>query len=164
MWLLFGVVEFDFVVFVFGVGVFLFELLNFVVCVVFDGEYIWFFVDFVFMVFEVVVFVFVDFVFFFVDMIFVEIVIVVLCVDLCNGFKGGWFIGLLECVLVMFFMFVVVYLVLVVMFVVKGIVCFLEIFCDGEIGVRVEYFLVGSFVSWVIGFGVVFFVWWVVYS
>jgi hypothetical protein len=46
----------------------------------------------------------------------------------------------------------------------KGIVRFPEISRDGETGARAEYFLVGSLVSWVIGLGAAFLVWWAAHT
>jgi hypothetical protein len=81
-----------------------------------------------------------------------------------NGFKGGRLIGPLERVLVMILTLAAAYPVLAAMLAAKGIVRFPEISRDGESGARAEYFLVGSLVSWVIGLGAAFLVWWAAHS
>lgn len=81
-----------------------------------------------------------------------------------NGFKGGRLIGPLERVLVMLLTLAAAYPVLAAMLAAKGIVRFPEISRDGETGARAEYFLVGSLVSWVIGLGGAFLVWWAAHS
>ena len=85
-------------------------------------------------------------------------------VDPRNGFKGGRLIGPLERVLVMLLTLAAAYPVLAAMLAAKGIVRFPEISRDGETGARAEYFLVGSLVSWVIGLGAAFLVWWAAHS
>ncbi|WP_292791869.1 MULTISPECIES: hypothetical protein [unclassified Microbacterium] len=81
-----------------------------------------------------------------------------------HGFKGGRLIGPLERVLVMILTLAAAYPVLAAMLAAKGIVRFPEISRDGETGARAEYFLVGSLVSWVIGLGAAFLVWWAAHS
>lgn len=81
-----------------------------------------------------------------------------------NGFKGGRLIGPLERVLVMILTLAAAYPILAAMLAAKGIVRFPEISRDGETGARAEYFLVGSLVSWVIGLGAAFLVWWAAHS
>lgn len=81
-----------------------------------------------------------------------------------NGFKGGRLIGPLERVLVMLLTLAAAYPVLAAMLAAKGIVRFPEISRDGETGARAEYFLVGSLVSWVVGLGAAFLVWWAAHS
>lgn len=81
-----------------------------------------------------------------------------------NGFQGGRLIGPLERVLVMILTLAAAYPVLAAMLAAKGIVRFPEISRDGETGARAEYFLVGSLVSWVIGLGAAFLVWWAAHS
>ncbi|MCK2027829.1 hypothetical protein KZC56_16140 [Microbacterium sp. SSW1-47] len=81
-----------------------------------------------------------------------------------NGFKGGRLIGPLERVLVMILTLAAAYPVLAAMLAAKGIVRFPEISRDGETGARAEYFLVGSLVSWVIGLGAAFLVWWAAHT
>ncbi|WP_311260406.1 hypothetical protein [Microbacterium sp. WCS2018Hpa-9] len=76
------------------------------------------------------------------------------------GFKGGRLIGPLERILVMLLTLAAAYPILAAMLAAKGIVRFPEISRDGETGARAEYFLVGSLVSWVIGLGAAFLVWW----
>lgn len=76
------------------------------------------------------------------------------------GFQGGRLIGPLERVLVMILTLAAAYPILAAMLAAKGIVRFPEISRDGETGARAEYFLVGSLVSWVIGLGGAFLVWW----
>ncbi|WP_091225689.1 hypothetical protein [Microbacterium sp. 3J1] len=76
------------------------------------------------------------------------------------GFKGGRLIGPLERVIVMILTLAAAYPILAAMLAAKGIVRFPEISRDGETGARAEYFLVGSLVSWVIGLGGAFLVWW----
>ena len=80
------------------------------------------------------------------------------------GFKGGRLIGPLERVLVMILTLAAAYPILAAMLAAKGIVRFPEISRDGETGARAEYFLVGSLVSWVIGLGAAFLVWWAAHS
>ncbi|WP_309067036.1 hypothetical protein [Microbacterium sp.] len=77
-----------------------------------------------------------------------------------GGFKGGRLIGPLERVIVFMLTLTAAYPVLAAMLAAKGIVRFPEISKDGESGGRAEYFLVGSLVSWVIGLGAAFLVWW----
>jgi hypothetical protein len=81
-----------------------------------------------------------------------------------GGFKGGRLIGPLERVLVMILTLAAAYPILAAMLAAKGIVRFPEISRDGETGARAEYFLVGSLVSWVIGLGAAFLVWWAAHS
>lgn len=81
-----------------------------------------------------------------------------------SGFKGGRLIGPLERVLVMILTLAAAYPILAAMLAAKGIVRFPEISRDGETGARAEYFLVGSLVSWVIGLGAAFLVWWAAHS
>jgi len=81
-----------------------------------------------------------------------------------NGFKGGRLIGPLERILVMILTLAAAYPILAAMLAAKGIVRFPEISRDGETGARAEYFLVGSLVSWVIGLGAAFLVWWAAHS
>lgn len=81
-----------------------------------------------------------------------------------GGFKGGRLIGPLERVLVMILTLASAYPILAAMLAAKGIVRFPEISRDGETGARAEYFLVGSLVSWVIGLGAAFLVWWAAHS
>lgn len=76
------------------------------------------------------------------------------------GFQGGRLIGPLERILVMILTLAAAYPILAAMLAAKGIVRFPEISRDGETGARAEYFLVGSLVSWVIGLGAAFLVWW----
>ncbi|WP_431071824.1 hypothetical protein [Microbacterium phyllosphaerae] len=80
------------------------------------------------------------------------------------GFKGGRLIGPLERILVMILTLAAAYPILAAMLAAKGIVRFPEISRDGETGARAEYFLVGSLVSWVIGLGAAFLVWWAAHS
>lgn len=80
------------------------------------------------------------------------------------GFKGGRLIGPLERILVMLLTLAAAYPILAAMLAAKGIVRFPEISRDGETGARAEYFLVGSLVSWVIGLGAAFLVWWAAHS
>lgn len=80
------------------------------------------------------------------------------------GFKGGRLIGPLERILVMILTLAAAYPILAAMLAAKGIVRFPEISRDGETGARAEYFLVGSLVSWVIGLGGAFLVWWAAHS
>lgn len=80
--------------------------------------------------------------------------------DSRGGFKGGRLIGPLERILVMILTLAAAYPLLAAMLAAKGIVRFPEISRDGETGARAEYFLVGSLVSWVIGLGAAFLVWW----
>ncbi|AKV86000.1 hypothetical protein AKG07_06500 [Microbacterium sp. CGR1] len=80
------------------------------------------------------------------------------------GFKGGRLIGPLERVLVMLLTLAAAYPILAAMLAAKGIVRFPEISRDGETGARAEYFLVGSLVSWVIGLGAAFLVWWAAHT
>jgi hypothetical protein len=81
-----------------------------------------------------------------------------------GGFKGGRLIGPLERTLVMILTLASAYPILAAMLAAKGIVRFPEISRDGETGARAEYFLVGSLVSWVIGLGAAFLVWWAAHS
>lgn len=81
-----------------------------------------------------------------------------------TGFKGGRLIGPLERILVMLLTLAAAYPILAAMLAAKGIVRFPEISRDGETGARAEYFLVGSLVSWVIGLGAAFLVWWAAHS
>ncbi|MFF3029058.1 hypothetical protein [Microbacterium sp. NPDC057944] len=81
-----------------------------------------------------------------------------------GGFKGGRLIGPLERTLVMILTLASAYPILAAMLAAKGIVRFPEISRDGETGARAEYFLVGSLVSWVIGLGATFLVWWAAHS
>ena len=80
------------------------------------------------------------------------------------GFQGGRLIGPLERILVMILTLAAAYPILAAMLAAKGIVRFPEISRDGETGARAEYFLVGSLVSWVIGLGAAFLVWWAAHS
>lgn len=80
------------------------------------------------------------------------------------GFKGGRLIGPLERILVMLLTLAAAYPILAAMLAAKGIVRFPEISRDGETGARAEYFLVGSLVSWVIGLGAAFLIWWAAHS
>ncbi len=80
------------------------------------------------------------------------------------GFKGGRLIGPLERVLVMLLTLAAAYPILAAMLAAKGIVRFPEISRDGETGARAEYFLVGSLVSWVIGLGGAFLIWWAAHT
>lgn len=80
------------------------------------------------------------------------------------GFKGGRLIGPLERILVMILTLAAAYPILAAMLAAKGIVRFPEISRDGETGARAEYFLVGSLVSWVIGLGAAFLVWWAAHT
>lgn len=80
------------------------------------------------------------------------------------GFKGGRLIGPLERILVLILTLAAAYPILAAMLAAKGIVRFPEISRDGETGARAEYFLVGSLVSWVIGLGAAFLVWWAAHS
>lgn len=81
-----------------------------------------------------------------------------------TDFKGGRLIGPLERILVMLLTLAAAYPILAAMLAAKGIVRFPEISRDGETGARAEYFLVGSLVSWVIGLGAAFLVWWAAHS
>ncbi|OAN37660.1 hypothetical protein [Microbacterium sp. H83] len=80
------------------------------------------------------------------------------------GFKGGRLIGPLERILVLILTLAAAYPILAAMLAAKGIVRFPEISRDGETGARAEYFLVGSLVSWVIGLGGAFLIWWATHS
>jgi len=81
-----------------------------------------------------------------------------------GGFKGGRLIGPLERLIVFLLTLTTAYTLLAAVLAAKGIVRFPEISKDGETGARAEYFLVGSLVSWVIGLGAAFLVWWGVHA
>lgn len=165
MWTLrspFGEVPFDLVVLALGAGVFLLESANLVVRAALDGEHTW-------RPTEVSVPVPPS------DASSAPVsaaahagetaaVSAVIPADPRHGFKGGRLIGPLERVLVMILTLAAAYPVLAAMLAAKGIVRFPEISRDGETGARAEYFLVGSLVSWVIGLGAAFLVWWAAHS
>lgn len=168
LWVLrspFGEVPFDLVVLALGAGVFLLESANLVVRAALDGEHTWRPVDAaapaaVAPVVEPVP----------------ETPVAAgpgavdtavsggVVADPRQGFQGGRLIGPLERVLVMLLTLAAAYPVLAAMLAAKGIVRFPEISRDGETGARAEYFLVGSLVSWVIGLGAAFLVWWAAHS
>lgn len=77
-----------------------------------------------------------------------------------GAFKGGRLIGPLERVIVLLLTLAAAYPLLAAMLAAKGIVRFPEISRDGETGRRAEYFLVGTLVSWTLGLGGAFLVWW----
>lgn len=79
-----------------------------------------------------------------------------------GGFKGGRLIGPLERLIVFLLTLGAAYPILAAMLAAKGIIRFPEISKDGETGGRAEYFLVGSLVSWLIGLGGAFLLWWAV--
>lgn len=79
-----------------------------------------------------------------------------------GGFKGGRLIGPLERLIVLLLTLGAAYPILAAMLAAKGIIRFPEISKDGETGGRAEYFLVGSLVSWLIGLGGAFLLWWAV--
>ena len=81
-----------------------------------------------------------------------------------TAFAGGRLIGPLERMLVFVLTLVGAYALLAAMLAAKGIVRFPEISKDGETGARAEYFLVGSFVSWVTALGGALLVWWGAHS
>lgn len=158
----FGEVPFDLVVLALGAGVFLLESANLVVRAALDGEHTWRPVDPAPTVAERPAAA---------HAVAEEpaagspvVGAVVPGTDPRNGFKGGRLIGPLERVLVMILTLAAAYPVLAAMLAAKGIVRFPEISRDGETGARAEYFLVGSLVSWVIGLGAAFLVWWAAHS
>lgn len=157
----FGEVSFDLAVLALGAGVFLLESANLVVRAALDGEHTWRPVDPAAPARPVAP-----------EPATVEpadvepaaVEAVLPAADPRNGFKGGRLIGPLERVLVMLLTLAAAYPVLAAMLAAKGIVRFPEISRDGETGARAEYFLVGSLVSWVVGLGAAFLVWWAAHS
>nr|WP_017202407.1 hypothetical protein [Microbacterium barkeri] len=153
----FGVVEFDLAVLALGAGVFLLESSNLVVRAALDGEHTW-------RPAARTISASADPAPLLADTTPAETATAAPRVDPRNGFKGGRLIGPLERVLVMLLTLAAAYPVLAAMLAAKGIVRFPEISRDGETGARAEYFLVGSLVSWVIGLGAAFLVWWAAHS
>lgn len=157
----FGEVPFDLVVLALGAGVFLLESANLVVRAALDGEHTWRPAEAAepaspagapgLIPAEA-------------DAVETPAVSAVIPADPRQGFKGGRLIGPLERILVMILTLAAAYPVLAAMLAAKGIVRFPEISRDGETGARAEYFLVGSLVSWVIGLGAAFLVWWAAHS
>lgn len=160
----FGVVEFDLAVLALGAGVFLLESSNLVVRAALDGEHTWRPADPAPAVPEAAAPASADPAPLLADTTPAETATAAPRVDPRNGFKGGRLIGPLERVLVMLLTLAAAYPVLAAMLAAKGIVRFPEISRDGETGARAEYFLVGSLVSWVIGLGAAFLVWWAAHS
>ena len=74
--------------------------------------------------------------------------------------KGGRLIGPIERVLVFALTLTGAFTLLAAVLAAKGIVRFPEISRDGEGGIRAEYFLIGSLVSWTTALAVAFLVWW----
>lgn len=74
--------------------------------------------------------------------------------------KGGRLIGPIERVLVFALTLASAFTLLAAVLAAKGIVRFPEISRDGEGGIRAEYFLIGSLVSWTTAFAIAFLVWW----
>ncbi|MCT9821452.1 hypothetical protein N3K63_14295 [Microbacterium sp. W1N] len=74
--------------------------------------------------------------------------------------KGGRLIGPLERLLVFALSLTGAFTLLAAVLAAKGIVRFPEISRDGDGGVRAEYFLVGSLVSWVTALAAAFLIWW----
>lgn len=153
----FGEVPFDLAVLALGAGVFLLESANLVVRAALDGEHTW-------RPAEVSGPVAPEPVHSDRSAADAPAVSAVVPADPRHGFKGGRLIGPLERVLVMILTLAAAYPVLAAMLAAKGIVRFPEISRDGETGARAEYFLVGSLVSWVIGLGAAFLVWWAAHS
>ncbi|AMG81989.1 hypothetical protein D8M34_16555 [Microbacterium sp. HSID17254] len=153
----FGEVPFDLAVLALGAGVFLLESANLVVRAALDGEHTW-------RPAEVSGTVAPEPVPSDRSEADAPAVSAVIPADPRHGFKGGRLIGPLERVLVMILTLAAAYPVLAAMLAAKGIVRFPEISRDGETGARAEYFLVGSLVSWVIGLGAAFLVWWAAHS
>lgn len=154
----FGDLPFDLAVLAAGAGVFLLESSNLVVRAALDGEHTWRPADAVPDAAVTVA-----------ETVGDEPPIIpahpsaeptVTAADRSKGFKGGRLIGPLERMLVLILTLAAAYPVLAAMLAAKGIVRFPEISRDGETGARAEYFLVGSLVSWVIGLGAAFLVWW----
>lgn len=157
----FGEVPFDLAVLALGAGVFLLESANLVVRAALDGEHTWRPAEGAESPPAVVA----------AEPLPADgsaaeapAVSAVIPADPRHGFKGGRLIGPLERVLVMILTLAAAYPVLAAMLAAKGIVRFPEISRDGETGARAEYFLVGSLVSWVIGLGAAFLVWWAAHS
>lgn len=155
----FGEVPFDLAVLALGAGVFLLESANLVVRAALDGEHTWRPAEVAEPVPPVIASAPTD-----QPAADAPAVSAVIPADPRHGFKGGRLIGPLERVLVMILTLAVAYPVLAAMLAAKGIVRFPEISRDGETGARAEYFLVGSLVSWVIGLGAAFLVWWAAHS
>lgn len=151
----FGDVPFDLAVLALGAGVFLLESANLVVRASLDGEHTWRPIELVPVAEEPHIEADAD-----AD----EVEPAAATADPRAGFKGGRLIGPLERVLVMILTLAAAYPILAAMLAAKGIVRFPEISRDGETGARAEYFLVGSLVSWVIGLGAAFLVWWAAHS
>lgn len=158
----FGDVPFDLAILTLGAGVFLLESANLVVRAALDGEHTW-------RPAELRRIATVP------DTTAVETAVakdadaadsaaVAPAADPRAGFKGGRLIGPLERILVMILTLAAAYPILAAMLAAKGIVRFPEISRDGETGARAEYFLVGSLVSWVIGLGAAFLIWWAAHS
>lgn len=154
----FGEVPFDLAVLALGAGVFLLESANLVVRAALDGEHTWRPAEVAEPVRPVVASASTD------QPATDAPAAAVIPADPRHGFKGGRLIGPLERVLVMILTLAAAYPVLAAMLAAKGIVRFPEISRDGETGARAEYFLVGSLVSWVIGLGAAFLVWWAAHS
>ncbi len=74
--------------------------------------------------------------------------------------KGGRLIGPIERVLVFALTLTGAFTLLAAVLAAKGIVRFPEISRDGEGGIRAEYFLIGSLVSWTTALAIAFLVWW----
>lgn len=74
--------------------------------------------------------------------------------------KGGRLIGPIERVLVFALTLTGAFTLLAAVLAAKGIVRFPEISRDEEGGIRAEYFLIGSLVSWATALAVAFLVWW----
>ncbi|MFT4280753.1 hypothetical protein [Microbacterium sp.] len=74
--------------------------------------------------------------------------------------KGGRLIGPLERLLVFSLTLTGAFTLLAAVLAAKGIVRFPEISRDSGSGLRAEYFLIGSLVSWATALGVAFLLWW----